>query len=122
MRIHLIEDDNTTNQLHAMLFELFPNISAEFYVTGADYLEHLQTHEEDIPHFVFVDIRLPEFSGLDLIEKIIQSHFNQLDNARIFVLSSTLLRHDIERAKSFNIVEDFIEKPLTHAKIKELLA
>lgn len=121
MKIHLIDDDETVNQLHTMLFEMFPQVETMFFTMGNEYLDYLNSSDYSEPNLIFIDIRLPEYSGLELIEKLIALENSAINTARVFVLSSTLNNRDIEKSKSFKVVEDFIEKPLTFDRLNEIM-
>jgi CheY-like chemotaxis protein len=104
-----------------MLFEMFPQAETKFFTMGNEYLDYLNSSDYSAPNLIFIDIRLPEFSGLELIEKLIDLENPAIHTARVFVLSSTLNNRDIEKSKSFKVVEDFIEKPLTFDRLNEIM-
>ena len=49
------------------------------------------------------------------------SKLSKVLGTRVYILSSSIDFRDIERAKEYDIVSDFIAKPLTDKKIIELL-
>jgi CheY-like chemotaxis protein len=104
-----------------MLFEMFPQVETMFFTMGNEYLDYLNSSDYSEPNLIFIDIRLPEYSGLELIEKLIALENSAINTARVFVLSSTLNNRDIEKSKSFKVVEDFIEKPLTFDRLNEIM-
>jgi CheY-like chemotaxis protein len=78
----------------------------------------LLASEEGLPEVIFLDLNMPIMDGWEFLDE-----FSQLSNiqaTRIYILSSSIDIRDLERAKRYDIVSDFIAKPLTDAKIIEL--
>jgi CheY-like chemotaxis protein len=79
----------------------------------------LLASEEGLPEVIFLDLNMPIMDGWEFLDE-----FSQLSNiqaTRIYILSSSIDIRDLERAKRYDIVSDFIAKPLTDAKIIELV-
>ena len=75
--------------------------------------------EEGLPEVIFLDLNMPIMDWWEFLDE-----FGKLANGhdtRIYILSSSIDTRDIERAKTYDMVSDFIAKPLTDSKILELL-
>lgn len=127
LKILLIDDDKINNFLNRSVIEKHCGnecVVSEFInpEEAFDFLKACSsTNHEDCPDVIFLDINMPEMSGFELLE-MMDSENIQLSKTRIFMLSSSLDPHDIEKSKSFATVTDFISKPLDKSKIEKIIA
>jgi CheY-like chemotaxis protein len=64
---------------------------------------------------------MPVMNGWDFLDEFIRKGFNKLfPDTRIIVLSSSIDPRDIQRASNYDIIIEFISKPLTLKVIKEI--
>ena len=127
LKILLIDDDKINNFLNRSVIEKHCGnecVVSEF-INPEEALDFLKacssTNHEDCPDVIFLDINMPEMSGFELLE-MMDSENIRLSKSRIFMLSSSLDPHDIEKSKSFETVTDFISKPLDKSKIEKIIA
>ncbi len=67
-------------------------------------------------HYLFLDLNMPEMTGWDFLDK-----FHPSDNdARIYILSSSVDERDISKASQYQIVKDYLSKPLIKKYIKHI--
>lgn len=124
IKILLIDDDTIGNMLTSTILEDMPHIGhLEIVTSGREAIEYLKKKESEkdsFPDLIFVDIKMPEIDGFELIE-ICESKFNEIKNSKRFVvLSSSVREKDRTQAMSYDSVIDFVSKPLTDQKIAEL--
>lgn len=87
---------------------------------GQDALEKLQaiaTTGGQMPALIFLDLKMPVMDGFEFLEQATKSAELNLSQTRIYILTSSFLPKDKERAHAYPI-SGFISKPLT----KEILA
>ena len=115
----LIDDDEDDNFFHEK--EIIDNGGAEFVIvknSARMALDYLQANTDPLPDLIFLDINMPGMTGWEFLDeynklgKEIQSH------AIIIMLSTSANNRDLEKAKAWNFVSDYITKPLT----KEMLS
>lgn len=85
-----------------------------------NYLQNNYIPENE--YLVFLDINMPVMNGWDFLQKI-SIEFPER-NLHVIVLSSSTLISDREKAKSFHLVVDYLEKPMNPAdlgQIKEMV-
>jgi hypothetical protein len=58
----------------------------------------------------------------ELLDIQAKNPIDPLGKSKIYIISSSVFSNDINKAKSYNLVKDFISKPLNVDKIKELFA
>ncbi|MCM4167681.1 Chemotaxis protein CheV [Arenibacter antarcticus] len=92
------------------------------YKNGKEALENMVLANSTItnlPDLIFLDINMPVMDGWEFLDEF--SKFPKASEVAIFVLSSSIDARDLERAKSYEVVRDFIEKPLSNTKLKNLI-
>ena len=116
MKIYLIDDDDVFNYLHeSVIKSILPYAQFFIFKSGLEFLSSFQENAATNPEpdFVFLDIRMPDMDGFNLLEEMEKLPQHPFLKAKVYVLSSTLDERDLEKAKSFSCVTDFIGKPLT---------
>lgn len=75
--------------------------------------ELLKIHQEGsvLPDIIFLDLNMPNIDGWQFLEEI-QKH-NFINKLTIYIVSSSIDSHEIERAKQYQCVKNFISKPIT---------
>ena len=127
LKVLLIDDDKINNFLNRSVIDKHCEndcIVSEFInpEEAFDFLKNCSlTNDENCPDVIFLDINMPEMSGFELLEKMNEENI-RLSKTRIFMLSSSLDPHDIEKSKRFEAVSDFISKPLDKSKIEKIIA
>lgn len=123
-KVLLIDDsdiDNYVNQHVITKSKLAEKITIETSAGDAlNYLTSLQTHPEDFPDIIFLDIRMPEMDGfgfLDEFKKFPQALHHQCD---VVMLTSSSDQKDIDRAAQYAVVKKYLNKPLELAMLENL--
>ena len=87
------------------------------FKNGKQSLEYFQTqllkfNNSQIPEIIFLDLNMPVMDGWEFIEhfKKIKSKFKK--TIKLYVVSSSINPLDVDKAKSFSEVNDYIVKPI----------
>ncbi|MEM6358661.1 MAG: response regulator [Bacteroidota bacterium] len=87
-----------------------------------DYLVSNLKHKSALPDLIFLDINMPVINGwgfLDEYRSNIQPHLPK--KIVICMLSSSVYKEDIERAKGYSYVNEYISKPLTRDSLQKVV-
>jgi CheY-like chemotaxis protein len=88
----------------------------------SNYFERKKKGEAGIqpPDLVLLDLNMPVMDGWAFLEDYIRKYAERVPETKIAILSSTVNPEDFIRAQKYDIVIDFINKPLTIELIEDL--
>ncbi len=123
-KVLVIDDD----QINNIIFEKLASISdfAEEVVTclsavdGLDYLQKIQKDQEEPPNLIFLDIRMPIVNGWEFLERFKKLDTVYFKDVLVYMLTSSSDQSDVNKAKNFSIVTDYIVKPLAVETLNEI--
>lgn len=72
------------------------------------------------PEIIFLDLNMPVMNGWDFLEDYLMKYAERAPDTKVIILSSTVNPEDFLRANRYDIVIDFINKPLTAEGLREL--
>ena len=87
-----------------------------------DYFKIILTNmtEEKLPDIIFLDLNMPVMDGWEFLGEFIKIK-NQFDKKiTLYVVSSSIDPRDLERAESFNLVTDYLIKPIELKKFEKI--
>jgi CheY-like chemotaxis protein len=125
VKIMLVDDDEINNFITVKLIrKVFPDSVLSTFLNGRlaiDKLKDLVNNQSDnIPDYILLDINMPVMNGWEFLEeyKLLNLHSDR--KITIYILSSSVFSNDIDKAKSYESVANFISKPLNLESIKEV--
>lgn len=119
---YVVDDDPLYNFGAKKLLEMSDftqNVS--FFLNGElAWIDLNSRLEEDLPlpNVILLDINMPIMNGWQFLEKVSQINLNQ--PLQIYVVSSSINQEEIDKANKYEVVTDYIIKPLTLDSIKKL--
>ncbi|MBW4891228.1 response regulator [Mucilaginibacter sp. HMF5004] len=124
--ILLVDDDEINNFISVKLIkktlintEIRTCLNGKFAI---DQLLELQNNDlNDLPDYILLDINMPIMNGWEFLEEYERLKIDPKGKSKIYIISSSVFNNDINKAKSYPLVKDFISKPLSVDKIKDLL-
>ncbi|SEK86290.1 Response regulator receiver domain-containing protein [Aquimarina amphilecti] len=123
----IIDDDNMYINLVSKILELkklsesvivFKNgkEALDFFITSIDEDEY-----KSIPQVIFLDLNMPIMDGWEFLQefdKIKDKIDKQID---LYVVSSSIDSRDIDKAKSIDLVSDYLTKPIKLNDFEKIL-
>lgn len=85
------------------------------------FFEENLENNEALPEVILLDINMPVMDGWDFLDwfKVVKPQISK--KISIFMVSSSIDWRDIEKAKSYDEVSDYLSKPLTDGNFYEIL-
>ena len=67
-----------------------------------------------IPQLIFLDLNMPVMGGWEFLDSFCTSNYSAFNTTtKVVILSSTIDPEDLEKAKRYPMVIDFLSKPIT---------
>ncbi|MBI3218376.1 MAG: response regulator [Bacteroidetes bacterium] len=86
------------------------------------YLEKNASNSDRLPDFLFLDINMPIVDGWMFLEDFEKLKTKLAKDFPIYMVSSSIDPRDMNRAREFTEVKDFVIKPVTIERFTELLS
>lgn len=121
----LIDDSTDDNFIHSRIIK--KHGAAENVIvktSGNDALDYLKSVREPghiHPDLIFLDINMPGMNGWEFIDEYEQLQTHQKSNMIIIMLTTSENPSDKEKAKSYNLISDFMTKPLSSEMLTDIL-
>ena len=84
---------------------------------GEDALQHFTTMKENAsitrPDLIFLDLNMPIMGGWEFLNFFKKTDFSEFKTIKVVVLSSTIDPEDLEKSKQYEMVIDFLPKPIS---------
>jgi CheY-like chemotaxis protein len=116
-RILIIDDDPVNNMINQRLIKKFnSSLEIETVMDATMALKKLESEPNNIPDLILLDINMPVMSGWEFLEAVKERGLEIV----VVMLSSSIDKHDKNKSSSFPVVLDYLVKPLTIQRLKEL--
>lgn len=120
--IMIVDDDKINNLVCENIIKnqkIAENTKAFLSTMGA--LKYIEM-TKNFPDILFLDISFAgEPDGWTFLEKYKKLINQTRKKTSIYILSSSIAKNDIQKAKNDNLVIDYINKPLTKSKLEKIV-
>lgn len=127
INVMIVDDDDISNFIYRKVIES-EDISEKVVDfqrarTALDFLMSNLDNVHELPDLVFLDINMPVIDGWGFLKEYKEKIYPKLPkNLVICMLSSSVYKEDIDRAKSYEIVNEYISKPLTGEQVSDIVS
>ena len=125
MKSILLIDDEDINLFILQNLLRLSGINADivFFNTamkGINYLQDLIDKGEKFPDLILLDIEMPVMNGWDFLDIYKQFDKTHIYDCKVIIFTTSIVEQDMVKAKSYEEVEDFVNKPMTIEMLKTI--
>ena len=119
--ILLIDDEKVILMLHkTLMIKLGFDPAPKTFTDPKNALDYIfENKGNDVNFLIFLDIYMPEFKSWNFIEQL-KTHKEKI-NFQVIIVSSSINIMDKEKAKEYEEIVSFLEKPLKEIDLQSLL-
>jgi CheY-like chemotaxis protein len=126
VHILLVDDDEINNFISIKLIKkALANAEISACLNGKIAIDELtqiqKTDPNKLPDFILLDINMPIMNGWEFLDEYKRLNIDATGKSKIYIISSSVFSNDISKARSYPLVKNFISKPLSVEKIREML-
>jgi CheY-like chemotaxis protein len=125
--IFLIDDDSLVNFLNQeTIKDSYPDKNVRSFVSATEALEAIKeiirTSNAALPQLILLDINMPIMDGWEFLDEFNQLPQHLLKDCKVIMHTSSIDPRDIEKAKTYSAVIDYMTKPLTIHSMSNIFA
>ncbi|HEY6976817.1 MAG TPA: response regulator [Chitinophagaceae bacterium] len=125
-RFLIIDDDPSNNFLcEIMVKKAMAGMDIQSFLQpeiAVDYIKKEYANGNVVPTVLFLDINMPVMTGWDVLKMLETFDETIIRQLTIYLVSSSVDQMDKKRASENPLVMDYIEKPVTVEKLKQILS
>ncbi|MEN0052644.1 MAG: response regulator [Mucilaginibacter sp.] len=122
----LVDDSELDSLIFKMLIKMvLAKTDIETCPNGKIAIDRIKQMNKEqpgsLPEYIFLDIRMPEMDGWEFLQE-----YDKLDipvelQSKIYMLSSSIDPHDLERSRIHPQVAGYLSKPIDIKKLRDIL-
>mgnify|MGYP005842108025 FL=1 len=121
--IWVVDDD----QIYLFVIKKMLNLagfsgSIEVFKNGKKAFEAISAQIENganLPDLILLDINMPVWDGWDFLDHLLQTEHDK--KLKVYIVTSSQNPDDIHKAEEYEVIEDFLVKPIEKKEMNDLL-
>lgn len=123
--VYLIDDDPVFLYLAQRIIQTIdPTLTIATFADGElamNRLKEIHNDQDLLPDIIFLDLNMPVMDGWEFLQNYTRFYQGAPGDIALYILSSTISPEDIERAKQYPVVLDFLIKPVDKQRLAKIL-
>lgn len=124
--VYIVDDDRIYQfSFEKILGLIDPEINCRVFKNGEEAINHCKAmlHEQtECPKIIFLDLNMPVMDGWDFLDELKVLNSELTKRTSIYIVSSSIDDQDINKAKEYDIVKEYLVKPVNRDKLAEIIA
>lgn len=124
-KVYLIDDDEIFVFLtKKTILKVTDNVEVEVFSDGYQAITHLKEiadNREALPDVIFLDLNMPVMDGWEFLDEYKDIRESLARQTQLYIVSSSISPHEMERSNNIDAVSAFIIKPLVKERFLEIL-
>lgn len=125
-RVFIIDDDDIYQFLTKRELEVSERVEKiKVFSDGKKAISYLSEHCHEtnlLPDIIFLDLNMPIMSGWTFIERFRELNIEDKSSIKIYMVSSSFDKRDIEKSKEYEEISDYLIKPVTRSQISNIFS
>ncbi len=125
MKAYVVDDDIVyTMGIKRLLKRMNQTQEVAFFDNGKQAFDELIANKdnlEQLPNVILLDINMPVMDGWEFLKAYTKAKAQLCKKIIIYMISSSINPSDIEKAKAFEDITEYLEKPVTLEDLQQML-
>lgn len=114
--IIMVDDDDISIMINKEILNECGFSEAKIFTDAEEVLPYMESRREGRSFLVLLDINLPVYDGWDFLDELENKSIK--DAVKVIIVSSSINERDKVKARTYDKVLDYIEKPLRDVDCK----
>ncbi|QLG45571.1 response regulator [Costertonia aggregata] len=86
-----------------------------------DGLNELTSQGKELPSVIFLDLNMPIMNGWEFLDDFTKIPNHNREKVTVYIISSSVDPRDLERIKDYEVVNNYILKPISPKDLENIL-
>jgi len=125
-KVYLIDDDDIYVFLtKKTILRVVEDVDVAVFGDGLQAITQLREiagRPDLLPDIIFLDLNMPVMDGWEFLKEYQEIYQSFARKIELYIVSSSISPHEMERSKNISVVTEFIIKPMAKEKVLEVLS